>query len=140
MTRRRRRRQQLQRRLRLRRALAPRTGDESARFHSKESPGPPRRSTSGFTPLLRLPFPRRPIGDGSGVRRASRRPAPPGRRGQPRFSRRGWEGGTEVSAGAAPAPQTFTLFSPPPFSPLLFASRPRSSSGTPAYRAQEVTG
>ncbi|XP_074256278.1 uncharacterized protein LOC104649919 [Saimiri boliviensis] len=52
----RRQRQQQQRR-RPNPALTPRTGDESARFHSKELPGPPPRSTSGFTGLLRLPFP-----------------------------------------------------------------------------------
>ncbi|KAG5213792.1 hypothetical protein MG293_004421 [Ovis ammon polii] len=68
MTRRRRQRQQ---QLGLGPALARRTGDESARFHSKESPGPPLRSTSGFTAPLQLPFLRRPIGDDSGVEQAS---------------------------------------------------------------------
>lgn len=62
------------RRLPLHGALAPRTGDESARFHSKQSPGPPARSTSGFTARgsASASVPRRPIGAGSGVGRAPR--------------------------------------------------------------------
>lgn len=43
-------------RLTINKDLARRHSDESARFHSKESPRPLLRSTSGFPTLLRLPF------------------------------------------------------------------------------------
>lgn len=99
-----------QQQLGLSRVLAPRTGDESARFHSKESPGPPPRSTSGFTALLRLPFPRRPIGDDSGDGRASQEELPGLTTPAARFPGPSWEGGAEVSAETAPAPPTSSLF------------------------------
>lgn len=132
VTRRRRRLQQRHRRPGLRRALAPRTGDESALFHSKESPGPPRRSTSGFTARLRLPFPRRPIGGGSGVRRASREECATRTARAAGFSRLGWEGGTEVSAGATPALRHSPFPShppPPPHEPFFLASSARPGRG-----------
>ena len=107
-----RRRRERQQQLRLGRALAPRTGDESARFHSKESPRPPPRSTSGFTAPLRLPFPRRPIEDDSGVERASQEERPGQTTRAPCFRRPGLEGGAEVSARAAPTPPTSSLLCP----------------------------
>lgn len=85
----------------------------------KSRPGLRREPLPGS--LLCLGF-RSPDGQLETARESSGRPArsvPDGRRGPPRFSSQGWEGGTEVSPGAAPAPPTSSLFSPTFFSPAL---------------------
>lgn len=95
--------------------LAPRTGDESARFHSKESPRPPPRSTSGFTALPRLPF---PVGQWETTREPAASPEDrPGRTSwAAELSGPRWEGGAE-GAGSTPAAPAAS------FSPRLRAPR-----------------
>lgn len=116
MTRRRRQRQQ---QLGLGPALARRTGDESARFHSKESPGPPLRSTSGFTALFSF---RSSDGQLETTRESSRRPRSSARdrRSGPALTP-GSEGEAEVSAGHPRHPRC-SAFS------FAFPASPRSAS------------
>lgn len=106
-------------RLRVYRALAVRTGDESARFHSKESPGPPPRSTSGFTALLRLPFPDGQLETTRESGRRPRRSARDRRRGPGRFSVAAGRAGRKLAHGPLPrlpqpAVSAPTFLFPPP--------------------------
>lgn len=99
--------------------LALRTDDESARFHSKESPGPPPRSTSGFTALLRLPFSPPPIEEDFGSRAGSPRGAPRAESaGSPTSLTAGRAGRNREGPGPAPPTSSPfsapTYFSPPP--------------------------
>lgn len=83
----------------------------------KSRPGLRREALPGS--LLCLGF-RSPDGQLETARESGGRPGrsvPDGRHGPPRFSSQGWEGGTEVSAGAAPAPPTSSLFYPHLFLP-----------------------